>query len=127
MTRTLHIRVGSAEDYLLNIGADDTPPEDKVLSFEDLATFGQLFSAAKLELLQAIATHEPASIRETADLVGRDVKNVHGNLNDLAEFGLVTFEQEGRSKRPVVGFDEIEVTIPLVTHADEADTTEAIK
>lgn len=66
-----------------------------------------------LELLRTIATHEPDSIRETARLVDRDVSQVHANLTELEEAGLVRFERDGQSKRPVVWYDEISLEIEL--------------
>ena len=66
-----------------------------------------------IELLRAIAHEEPSSIRETARLVNRDVRQVHDNLWTLGGEGLVEFERDGRARRPVVDYDEIELEIGL--------------
>ena len=41
----------------------------------------------------------------------RDVKNVHEELSRLAQLGIIFFEEEGQSKRPVVWFDELLITL----------------
>ncbi|MUV87986.1 hypothetical protein GJ631_15845 [Natronomonas sp. CBA1123] len=66
-----------------------------------------------IELLRTIAREDPSSIRETARLVDRDVRQVHDNLWTLGGEGLVEFERDGRSRRPVVDYDEIELEIGL--------------
>jgi hypothetical protein len=35
------------------------------------------------------------------------VKNVHGELSRLAQLGIIFFEEDGQSTRPVVWFDEL--------------------
>ncbi|ESP86827.1 hypothetical protein K933_17127 [Candidatus Halobonum tyrrellensis G22] len=52
-------------------------------------------------------------MRAAARLVDRDIKNVSTALNRLAELGLVEIEQDGRSKRPVVTYDDIRIEINL--------------
>jgi predicted transcriptional regulator len=66
-----------------------------------------------IELLSVIADAEPDSIREAARLVDRDVRQVHDNLWELGQLGLVEFDRGGRAHRPVVDYDRIEVTVGL--------------
>jgi predicted transcriptional regulator len=65
------------------------------------------------ELLGAIARETPESIREAARLVDRDVRQVHDNLWELGQLGLVEFDRGGRAHRPVVEYDRIEVAVDL--------------
>ena len=67
-----------------------------------------------------IAEDRPASIRETARLAERGVKNVHKELTRLEAMGVVRFADEGRSKRPVFPYDELVVTIPFGRSNDSA-------
>jgi len=119
MTRTLHVQITSAdrsdlEERLEAIDADeDVEPSEPTLSIEDLETFGRVFRSTNLELLEAIAEHEPESIRELARLVDRNPPEVLDNVNELADYGLVELEENGRAKRPVVWYDEIGADIPL--------------
>lgn len=123
---TLHVRVGEgdrlheqARERLRAAEAgDEVEDMDPVLNFESFADFARLMSEANLQLLRAIAQNEPGSIRQAAELVGRNYKEVHGNLRDLESLGVIEFVQEGRSKRPVVPFDEIDVALSM---SDEND------
>jgi len=104
----------------------DDPDEDapRRLSFETTDQLAQVFTPRAIELLQAIAQEEPASIREAARLVDRDIRQVSENLERLEEYGVVEFVNEGRAKRPVVPCDEIDIQLPL-RGAVERDTAPA--
>jgi len=121
MTQTLHVQIKSTgrsdlEERLEAIDAgDDIEPDEPTLSIEDLETFGRVFRSTNLKLLEAIVEHEPESIRELARLVDRNPPEVLENMNDLADYGLVKFEENGRAKRPVVWYDEIDADISLTT------------
>jgi predicted transcriptional regulator len=41
------------------------------------------------------------------------VSQVHRNLGELGDLGLIEFEENGQSKRPTVWYDAIEVELPL--------------
>lgn len=119
MTQTLYVRIHSGdhsdvEERLAAIDAgDDVEPGKPTLSIENLETFGRVFRSTNLELLEAIVEHEPQSIRELTRVVDRNPPEVLENVNELADYGLVELEEEGRSKRPVVWYDEINVDLPL--------------
>ena len=134
MTRTLHITIGTRpdrgdlEDTLGAIDAGeavDSKPSQ--LSIESLATFGRLFRPTNLELLEAIVEHDPTSIRELARLVDRHPPEVTENVHELADYGLIELEDEGRSKRPTVWYDEFEFSgdIPLRGLDSGSDTPAA--
>lgn len=120
MSTTLYIRVESTDDFhedtLSEIEAlerDEEPEERNVLGLRDEADLQRLFSEKNLELLRTIRQHNPTSMREAARLVERDVKDVSRNLNELAELNVVEFVQEGRSKHPVVNYDEFDIHVRL--------------
>lgn len=119
---TLHVRIegGGAFFDRVEEAAEAVDAGDEVegtgergLSLPDEEALARVFTAQNLQLVRAVAQHEPSSMRELADVVGRDIKNVSRNLNELAELGLVDLVQEGRAKRPVVPYDEIEVHYPV--------------
>ena len=95
--------------------SDDSSTTDapRRLSFETTDQLAQVFTPRAIDLLQVIAQDEPASIREAARLVNRDIKQVSANLERLEEYSVVEFEDEGRAKRPVVAYDEIDIQLPL--------------
>jgi len=122
MTRTLHVQISTSsnhntlEDRLGMIDAEENvEPREPTLSIENLATFGRVFRPTNLELLEAIVEHQPESIRELARVVERHPPEVLDNVNELADYGLLELKKEGRSKRPVVWYDEIDVDLPLTT------------
>jgi len=90
--------------------AVDTPPTLSFTSYDDLM---ETLTPRVLDLIEAIRQEEPSSINETARVVDRDVKNVHEELSRLAQLGIIFFEEEGQSKRPVVWFDELVINLPF--------------
>ncbi|WP_436929888.1 helix-turn-helix domain-containing protein [Halosimplex halobium] len=115
MTRTLHIQIGRTpdrsdlEERLAAVDAGEEPSaRPSRLSVESLETFGRIFRPVNLELLEAIAEHEPASIRELARLVDRHPPEVTDNVTELADYGLVELREEGSAKRPTIWYDSIE-------------------
>ena len=95
--------------------ASDRPETDvtRRLSFETTDQLAQVFTPRAIDLLQVIAQEEPASIREAARLVDRDIKQVSENLERLEEYEIVEFVDNGRAKQPIVGYDEIDIQLPL--------------
>jgi predicted transcriptional regulator len=90
-----------------------------ILNFEDLDDVERLMRRSNLQLLDIIASEQPASIRETARLVDRDYKDVHRNLEELHALGVIEFTTEGNSKRPILrdGTEAIDlsITFPIDT------------
>ncbi|WP_435118856.1 transcriptional regulator [Halolamina sp. C58] len=91
---------------------DDAQP---VLNFDSYAELSRLLSPKNLELLEAISEHEPESIREAADLVNRDYKQVHRNLTELEDIGVIEFSGggSGQAKIPMLTYDGLEIDIPF--------------
>jgi predicted transcriptional regulator len=118
---TLHIRVepDNAFDERV-LGALDAATDDErelqsgqTLSLPDTEALARVLSPTAIDLIRTIRAEEPSSIRETAAAVDRDVKEVHRNLTELAEFSVIQFVEEGQAKRPTVWYDEIEVHIAV--------------
>lgn len=119
-TNTLHVTVESTADFfeaaredLRRLDSGDDVADEHVLSLPDESSLERLLNAKNLELIRTIAREEPASVRELSRLVDRDVKNVSRALGRLESVGLVELEAEGRSKRPTVWYDQVEIDIPI--------------
>ena len=132
MTNTLHVTVDTPtdradlDDRLAAIDAgEDIEPADATLAVESLETFGRIFRPTNLRLLESITTHEPESLRELARIVERNPPDVLDNINELETYGLIELVEEGRSKRPVVWYDEINVDMPLTDSSPDSDTLTA--
>lgn len=81
--------------------------EAAVLSFADEEQLADVFDGHTYRLLRTIRREKPESIRATARLVDRDVKNVHQELTKLEALGVIRFEDAGRSKKPVFPYDDL--------------------
>ncbi|SFS09903.1 Predicted transcriptional regulator [Halomicrobium zhouii] len=128
--RVLHIRFERSdsdriEETLQAIDAGETPEPYFECTFHDSDQLHQVTRPKNLELLRTIAREEPDGIRETARLVDRDVRQVHRNLTELEDLGLIDFETDGQSKHPHVWYDTIEVDLPLLDSDGEYDTADA--
>lgn len=126
--RTLHVRIEEKGSYFDRVaeavddienGNDVEKTSDRGLSLPDEEALARVFSAQNLQLIRAIAQHEPSSMRRLATIVDRDIKNVSQNLNELENLGIIDLVDEGRAKRPVVSYDEIEVIYPVRDLNDE--------
>lgn len=84
------------------------------LEFASLADLLGALTPKRLELLDALATQPGSSIRALAGRVGRDYKNVHGDVSVLTELGLIERRTNGTLKAP---YDEIVIRAPLTAAA----------
>lgn len=131
--RVMHIRfsVGNEERVeetlaALDRGEEPAPYFERV--YRDVDALHRVTRPKNLELLGVLATERPESIRETARLVARDVRQVHRNLEELADLDLIKFESDGpgKPKRPIVWYDEIAVELPLTAgNGASEDSAEA--
>ena len=100
---------------------NDVQPALNFVSYADLS---RLLSPKNLELLELIVRHEPESIPEAAGLVERDYKQVHRNLSELEDIGVIEFEGggSGRAKTPILAYDGLEIDIPFAGSDERTDT-----
>lgn len=119
MTRTLHVRLGSSdreeleETFAAIDAGEDVDSRPSTLTVDSMETLGRIFRPTNLSLLGAIVEHEPESLRELARLVDRHPPEVLDNVSELVDYGLVELQDNGRSRRPVVWYDELDVDVPL--------------
>ena len=109
-------------DGIEAIRQDDAADSTPTLSFTSYDDLMETLTPRVLDLIEAIRREEPASINETARVVDRDVKNVHEELSRLARLGIIFFEKDGQSKRPVVWFDELVINLPFDPEAGDTAT-----
>ncbi|WP_117594475.1 HVO_A0114 family putative DNA-binding protein [Haloprofundus halophilus] len=134
---TLHITVGdraqlreNSLQFIQNAEADEGTVEDDraILQFGSYDDLVDSLTPLRLELIQAIATKRPSSMREAARLVDRDISDVHADLKHLEVLGILELKEGGPDGaiQPAVPFDKIEMHIdyPLLDDVD-ADSTPA--
>lgn len=122
--RILHIRFQRSDEQriketLMATDRGEAPEPYFEAVFHEIEDLQTVTRPTSLELLRTIAREQPTSIRETARLVDRDVRQVHRNLEELEELGVIDLETEGRTKRPTVWYDSIEVDLPLTSNDTE--------
>ena len=126
---TLVVTVKSSSEYhddvtdrIKTLERGDAVDSTPTLSFTNYDDLMETLTPRVLDLIEAIRRKEPASINETARVVDRDVKNVHEELSRLAQLGIIFFEEDGQSKRPVVWFDELVINFPFDPEAGDTAT-----
>ena len=102
--------------------AVETPPR---LSFHDYDDLMGTFTPSTLDLLATVRREQPASINETARVVERDISTVHKQLTRLESLGVIYFDEEGQSKRPVVWFDDLVIDLPFDEESEATETAPA--
>lgn len=105
------IRNGRETIQRLTTGEPVDDPD--TFSFPNVSVLFETFNPRTMQLLETVSESEPDSIRDTARLVDRDVKNVHEELSELERLGVIRFEQDGRAKRPVFPYEEIVISLPF--------------
>jgi predicted transcriptional regulator len=102
-------------DGLESLEHGDSVDTTPTLSFTSYDDFMDTLPPRTLELLKAVRQEAPSSINETARVVDRDATNVHEELSRLAQLGIIFFEEVGQSRRPVVWFDKLVITLSFET------------
>ena len=102
MSRKLEIRIGTAADALDRFEAAWNRVAEgralrplEVLSFSDLPLLVKTLSAARWALLRNLHEKGPCSIYELAKRLGRDYKNVHTDVTQLAAIGVIERRSDG--------------------------------
>ncbi len=94
-----------------------------VLNFEEFDDIDRLMRTSNLELIEAIVSQRPESIRDAAAAVDRDYRDVHRNLKELESLGVVQFETDGQRKRPILrgGAENIDFSIRFPRSAEDGE------
>ena len=87
------------DKFLLDI----TEEKDLMRKLEIL----ECLTKKRVEILRAIADFEPGSIRALSRLVERNVKNVFEDLLLLEKNKFISFEEEGKNRKPIVKVKKI--------------------
>jgi len=96
MKKTLKVRVGSIASALDRFEATwnkaargEKIPAEHVLTFANLQLLLRTLTPARWTLLERLRADGPLSVNELARRLGRDYKNVHGDVKRLAELDLI--------------------------------------
>jgi predicted transcriptional regulator len=97
----------SGREAIQRLKGGETIDQPTTITFPNEKRLAETFNERTYTLLNAIRKHGPESIRETARLVERDKKNVYEELKTLETLGVIRFEEDGQSKRPVFPYDDL--------------------
>jgi predicted transcriptional regulator len=128
-TNVLLVTIGNVEsldeagrEAIRTLQGGDPVDQPAIVTVANEQQLSDVLNERTYTLLRVIRSDEPDSIRETARLVGRDVKNVHEEVTTLEALGIIRFDEDGQSKRPVFPYDDL--IISPFAH-DDGDTAPA--
>lgn len=118
MKRILKISVGTpvadsierVRTMMLALQAGRSATPHYAVGFESLSQLLAMFTPKRLELIALLRERDPVSIAELARMLGRDYKNVHGDVKALIEWLAVERNDAGLV---FVSWDEIDFKVPL--------------
>jgi predicted transcriptional regulator len=123
LARTFTIEIRPAADALeafrrsfKALAAGQRVPRQDRVSVASIQAAWNLLTGTRLALLRIVRTQHPGSIEEVAQIVSRNLKDVHRDIRVLEEHGLIRMSR-GRGVRkcrasiPSVPFDQIVLKI----------------
>jgi predicted transcriptional regulator len=117
MPKTLNIRVSNRADALdrfeaaWHLASGRPPPAPlALLSFGELPLLMKNLTPARWELLKQLKAAGPSTIFALAKTLGRDYKNVHTDVTQLALLGLIERTEENQLR---VGWDAVRAELRL--------------
>lgn len=85
--------------------------------FVDPADVQRILTPKRMEMIETLMSEEAevevGSIRELAEVLDRNPSEVHDDVHTLEEYGIVELRDEGRAKKPVVPYDDININVSL--------------
>lgn len=120
MKKVLHVNVASpaaslarAKDAMEALKAGKRPKAYFGVSFPDVSQMLTVFTPRRLELVAALREHGPMSVAALARALGRDYKNVHGDVAALVQWLALEKQADGRVLAP---YSHIEMDIAFPQH-----------
>ena len=101
---------GKLRQYMLDIAAGRIVPKrgSPKIWFHSIKSLAEVLSDNNRALLKIIADEEPETIKELAQLSGRQPSNLGRTLKTFERYGFIKMEKTARTKKPVakaVDFD----------------------
>lgn len=96
-----------------------------VVNFQDASRVQRVLTPRRLELIESLMEDHGKSIRELADRLDRDVRQVHDDLQQLSEYRIVHFREDGNAKQPFVPYETVSIEVELVKTTDDSSTSPA--
>jgi len=75
--------------------------DDEKALLKELALL-ECLTQKRIEIMKTIAKHHPQSIRDLSRILDRNIKNVFEDLVLLQKNRFISFEEQGKSKKPIM-------------------------
>jgi len=118
--KTLEIRVESINDSLEKfkdifnkLKAGEEIKKEEYIAVSSIEELNKLFSPKKIQILNFLKKNRINSIKELAEKLDRDYKNVYSDLKFFEKLGIVELEKVNGNIVPKVLYDEIDIKLPL--------------
>jgi predicted transcriptional regulator len=85
----------------------------QVVNFQDASRLQRILTPRRLELVRSLMDAPAESMRDLADRLDRDVRQVHDDLQILSEYRIVHFREEGGAKKPFVPYATVKIEVEL--------------
>jgi len=89
-----------------------------VVNFQDASRLQRVLTPRRLELVESLMTEPAASIRDLADRLDRDIRQVHDDVQLLNEYRIVHLQDENGAKKPSVPYETVRIEVELETSSD---------
>jgi predicted transcriptional regulator len=114
----IDIRVGAAGEALQGFldtwkhaeNGERLPEAVPELLFQNEAEMRAAMTEMRIELLRRVARQQGLNIRRLAESLGRDYKNVHGDVTALLAWGPLEKDDQGKLVAP---YDDVVLHVPL--------------
>jgi predicted transcriptional regulator len=123
-TRATVLKIGIASAAFLKArtiaiarGKQKRRPGEPRVWFTSINSVAQVLSEPNRALLELIRSSKPATMTELAELSGRKESNLSRTLRTMKNYGLVRLAKTGRTVRPVVDWDKVEIEVQLAEAA----------
>lgn len=116
---TLNIGIASYEDVKARTmaiakGELKPDPQDPKVWFSSVESLAQVLSTKNKMLLEIIAVKEPSSLKELAELTGRQKSNLSRTLKTMQQYGLVELKPgKGKELIPIIPYKKLKVNFEL--------------
>ncbi|MFB6100440.1 MAG: hypothetical protein ABEK16_04155 [Candidatus Nanohalobium sp.] len=81
----------------------------------------KLMTPKRRELTEFVKEERPSSISETAEELDRGLREVDQDLKLLERMGILYFEKEGRARKPVIPFENIDIQYRYLRKRDKGE------
>jgi len=88
-------------------------PDDPKIWFPSIRSLAQVLSDENQALLRVMMEKQPNSIRELADMTGRQPSNLSRTLKTLSMYGFVTLKRVNKMLRPIAKATEFNVVFGI--------------